>query len=1067
MPVPIRLLAREAGTGALFTRLMRDLFVALGYDASSLLLNLRRSGREIDVSGRHRQESRRLRAECKAESRPIGGPDVNKFLGVLTREQKASRPGAPPISAYFVSLSGFRSEALAQEDAEPLLTPLDGGQIVEELRAGKVLAPAEVVLAQAGAAVPAGGRLVPDAPELLGHESGWFWAVPFRRRGERTHVALVQGNGEALAPRLARHLLALDRDLGGELHALSYLPPPADPEPVPPSARALAAAERRYRQFLVDRYQYLQLKGMGVEDRLAVRLPLLDLFVPLTVRVGSPRGDTWERLRIAGRALIEEEKRGLAGEARSVRLPVLDLLRRHPGVVIKGDPGAGKTTLLKYLALRFALKQTRGLRLGRRLPVLLPLAACAGEVGRISFVELFDRYCQREIGGGHPFGALLERELAQGRVLLLFDGLDEVRDEGERRGLVRELEGFWSAHHRAGNRFLLTSRLVGYVRPVAQGLVEATLLDLEEDDISSFVEKWTARIEVLAAGDNPESHKRAAREREDLLRAIRGNEGIRQLATNPLMLTLLALMKRQGVELPERRVELYKKYVETLLRHWHLERSLAPQALRSLPPADDKLTLRRLATLALWMQEASPGRGLVEERLMRRELRRILAEDGEADPDAAVEEFLQAVRLDSSLLLERGHRQYGFFHLSFQEYLAAVALARRIWKGPEAVVRELSRHLGERDWHEVILLTIGHLVIDQGLAEAAGEILESLMAEEGAAPGVAVVLAGQALLDAGADPLVKIDRPRLVERLVETLRDDARVEAPRRVEAGRLLAGLGDPRPEATTLAGLAAALVTVPAGRFVMGSGKDDRWALESEKPRHEVELRYAYRIARFPVTVGQYLEYLGRSGRDARDNPHLSGWRNAPLQGVSWEEAMDFCRWLTAAWREEGRIGVGEVVTLPSEAEWERAARGTEGRIFPWGDEPDPNRANYDETGIGGVSPVGCFPGGRAESGCEEMAGNVWEWTRSLWRGYPYDPKDGREEVQEGGTAPRVARGGSFTIILHAARSAVRLSGNLSLRNGVVGFRPVVLPATRGIITGSSSGLASRRVGVGRTLS
>ena len=70
---------------------------------------------------------------------------------------------------------------------------------------------------------------------------------------------------------------------------------------------------------------------------------------------------------------------------------------------------------------------------------------------------------------------------------------------------------------------------------------------------------------------------------------------------------------------------------------------------------------------------------------MRRELRRILAEDGEADPEEAVEEFLQAVRLDSSLLLERGHKQYGFFHLSFQEYLAAVSLARRIWKGPEAV----------------------------------------------------------------------------------------------------------------------------------------------------------------------------------------------------------------------------------------------------------------------------------------------------------------------------------------------------------------------------------------------
>ena len=107
-----------------------------------------------------------------------------------------------------------------------------------------------------------------------------------------------------------------------------------------------------------------------------------------------------------------------------------------------------------------------------------------------------------------------------------------------------------------------------------------------------------------------------------------------------------------------------------------------------------------------------------------------------------------------------------------------------------------------------------------------------------------------------------------------------------------------------------------------------------------------------------------------------------------------------------------------LPSEAEWEKAARGTEGQIYPWGDKPDPNLANYDKTGIGTTSPVGCFPGGAGPYGAEDMAGNVWEWTRSLWGQdwqkpgfkYTYNPADGREDLTAGADDHRVGRGGAL---------------------------------------------------------
>ncbi len=169
-----------------------------------------------------------------------------------------------------------------------------------------------------------------------------------------------------------------------------------------------------------------------------------------------------------------------------------------------------------------------------------------------------------------------------------------------------------------------------------------------------------------------------------------------------------------------------------------------------------------------------------------------------------------------------------------------------------------------------------------------------------------------------------------------------------------------------------------------------------------------------------------------------------------------MAYCDWLTQclqAWPETPeplaqllRQPGGQIV-LPSEAEWEKAARGTEGQVYPWGDEPDPNRANYDEAGIETTSSVGCFPSGASPYGVEELSGNVWEWTRSLEGDYPY-PADAsrrteREDLQVRDNQPRVLRGASFSFhAFHArgTRCAIRnrldtqdVSGNLGFRVGV----------------------------------
>jgi iron(II)-dependent oxidoreductase len=323
-------------------------------------------------------------------------------------------------------------------------------------------------------------------------------------------------------------------------------------------------------------------------------------------------------------------------------------------------------------------------------------------------------------------------------------------------------------------------------------------------------------------------------------------------------------------------------------------------------------------------------------------------------------------------------------------------------------------------------------------------------------------------------------RDRVVQALLATTRDDAHVPPRRRADAGRLLAELGDPRPEVTTLDGMQFCLV--PAGQFLMGSGDSDPEASDREKPLHELEIPYDFWIGRYPVTAAQWREYAGASACQPGDPDSLKGADNEPAIRVSWEEARDFCAWLTEHWRAAGRLPVGFAVRLPSEAEWEKAARGglrlPEGcliggaagtspppplasendlseRRYPWGDQPDPSRATQVGSEIGRPSAVGCFPGGRSPYGAEELAGNVWEWTRSVWGRdpyrasycYPYVPSDGREREAAGREVLRVVRGGSYFDNSWLVRCAARFRLRPDVRGVYVGFRVVVSPFTSGL--------------------
>jgi formylglycine-generating enzyme required for sulfatase activity len=337
-----------------------------------------------------------------------------------------------------------------------------------------------------------------------------------------------------------------------------------------------------------------------------------------------------------------------------------------------------------------------------------------------------------------------------------------------------------------------------------------------------------------------------------------------------------------------------------------------------------------------------------------------------------------------------------------------------------------------------------------------------------------VWLAGDVLLEMGlqrtADSALGRDLLSRLQRRLAELLQSGQLAPLERARAGDTLARLGDPHfdpqhwflPAGDPLLGF----VEVPAGQFWMGSDKKlDKETFDDEFPRHSLALP-AYYIARYPVTVAQFRRFVEEThtGFDRWQwNPVL----NHPVVGVAWYEALQYCRWLDEKLREEAREmgtrdrGMGDeaahrfweglangklAVTLPSEAEWEKAARGTDGRIYPWGNQFDPDKANTSETGLGGTSPVGCFPGGASPYGLLDASGNVWEWTRSLWNKYPYPESGGelakREDLAAPGITNRVVRGGAFSYDLRYARCACRYWLDPLLRGRNLGFRVVVSP-------------------------
>lgn len=263
------------------------------------------------------------------------------------------------------------------------------------------------------------------------------------------------------------------------------------------------------------------------------------------------------------------------------------------------------------------------------------------------------------------------------------------------------------------------------------------------------------------------------------------------------------------------------------------------------------------------------------------------------------------------------------------------------------------------------------------------------------------------------------------------------------------------------------------------MGSTDENEWAWGDERPQHIVEIPYDYWLARFPVSNAQFEEFVCATSYETQANQEGWGWvwnvkeaqwerrkganwkhplgcgsiitllTDHPAVQVCWYDALAFCEWLNQ--KAINDLPHGFRFRLPSEAEWEKAARGVDGREWPWGNRFDSALCNSKAGGMEGTIPAGSHsPQGDSLYGTADMSGNVWEWTLTVWGEdrdtpafvYPYISQDGREDQDAGDGFFRIIRGGSFKDDLQGVRCACRDLDppRYSLSN--LGFRVCLAP-------------------------
>jgi HEAT repeat protein len=499
-----------------------------------------------------------------------------------------------------------------------------------------------------------------------------------------------------------------------------------------------AAARAEYLSRVVQHYRRLDLAVLTPAEHEEDAPALLEsVFVPQHVRADPPpaefpkellrrilaTGETGDPGRAQGLpdGLPEGLPEGVDAErlarvraayGQRPALPVLDVVAA-PGnrlLVLLGDPGSGKSALARYLAISLAggSAPPPPAGLAGSLPLLVELRIFADL--RRDFPTFLDflGHLHGTDGLGLP-RRLLERHLrAGGPALVIFDGLDELFDPKERELLARQIAGF--AAHFPQIRVVVTSRVIGYRRALFDqaGFAHYTIQDLDADQVERFVRGWYGR-------GRPDRPDEAGRLRERLNRALRESPSIRELAGNPMLLTVLAITGRRQ-ELPRERRAVYAHAAAVLVEQWDVNRHLRDSSVRAdyLDSEDKRELLRRVAARMQRRCSGFEGNHIRGAELLE-EFEGYLRSRYQLERPAAkvvAKAMLAQFRERSFILGCYGADVYGFVHRAFLEYFCAEEIVFRFHQRRELTPAELTtdvfgRHWADEGWQEVLLLIAG------------------------------------------------------------------------------------------------------------------------------------------------------------------------------------------------------------------------------------------------------------------------------------------------------------------------------------------------------------------------
>ena len=528
---------------------------------------------------------------------------------------------------------------------------------------------------------------------------------------------------------------------------------------VVPAGLALAAERERYLARLLERYRRVDLEVLTplTEQGEHPHMLLRTVFVPQHVRANPPPielpREFWLRVAETGevresdlpdnldRETIERTRK--AYQERPVQ-PVLEVIARPASrrIVLLGDPGAGKSTIAQYLMIAVAGQpgNADGALSGGdavasvltgSLPLLVELRSFASPQWHDrTFLDLIDHLHATE-NLGLP-RSILEPFLQQGgRALVVFDGLDEIFDPGVREHVTRQIEAFAALYPQT--RVIVTSRVFGYRRAIldAAGFTHWMLQDLDSSQIKAFTATWYK-------GSCPDNPGEAARLRDRLLGAVRDSAAVAELAGNPMLLTILAIIGRRR-ELPRERRAVYDHAVSVLIEHWdatgkHLHDARVDGGMDYLS-REDKLELLRLVARRMQDGPASlagnhlPGSDLCSEfeRFLHR---RFQLPASRAAP--AARGMLDQLRERNFILARFGAGVYGFVHRAFLEYLAADDISARFAAheiSADDVIQVFADRWNDPAWHEVLVLIAGMIP-----TPFAGAAISRLLSADPASP---------------------------------------------------------------------------------------------------------------------------------------------------------------------------------------------------------------------------------------------------------------------------------------------------------------------------------------------